>query len=70
MMQTLIPCPQARSAIPSAEVVFPLPLPVMTTISPVRTFGSSRSIFSGLVPRCSMIHLPLLLSNGIPKGIF
>lgn len=59
MMHTRRPWPQARSAIPSADVVFPLPLPVMTTINPLRTFGSKWSILSGSVPRLLMSAIPL-----------
>src|SRR5690606_22108043 len=34
MIKTLYPCPTARNACPKAEVVFPLPLPVMTITRP------------------------------------
>src|SRR5438094_2100570 len=36
-MSTRIPCPTARNAVPIAAVVFPLPGPVFTMMSPRRT---------------------------------
>src|SRR5207245_11325334 len=36
-MRTRIPCPTARNAVPIAAVVFPLPGPVFTMMSPRRT---------------------------------
>jgi hypothetical protein len=42
MIQTLILWPQARTAIPKADVVFPLPWPVITTTSPFLSFGVNR----------------------------
>src|SRR5437016_14132223 len=36
-MSTRIPCPTARNAVPIAAVVFPLPGPVSTMMSPRRT---------------------------------
>jgi hypothetical protein len=38
-MQVLRLWPQARTAIPRAVVVFPLPLPVITTTNPLGSLG-------------------------------
>src|SRR5512137_561090 len=58
MMDVLRLWPQARTAIPSALVVFPLPFPVMTTTNPFGTLGINFVIFIALLS--SYLRIPQL----------
>jgi len=42
-INTFSPCPTQRNAVPRAEVVFPLPGPVLTITNPLRVSGNRTS---------------------------
>src|SRR6266702_1239306 len=68
-MQTCSLWPTARNAIPRAELVFPLPFPVRTTISPTFFFVSRCSILDHHLSATTLLFTPWAYDNSFSARI-